>query len=203
MSMIKEDTTVGGSNIAKDLQRSAVVKEGPMTIVNAAPIAGPSNRPASPALLPPAPFDLIIPLDPSSVPGPVPIADPPTQTLTRILEVVPDVDPVFLYPLINTHLPNLGDDPIHTAEYILGAILEMEGKFPKVKGCTKGKRKSAVDEVSGSREEGKENISNDDERKEKRAKVDWASTDRPFMGTEKYRDLAMVFCFLVEKCSSS
>lgn len=156
------------------------------------PIAGPSNQPAAAAAPVAAPPD-------SAKPGPlpelVPVVDPPTQALSHILEVVPNVDPEFLYPLIATHLPNFGNDPTHTAEYIVGVVFEMGDQVPKVKGNVKGKRKNeSVEDGAGI-----EQADGDDEKKMKKVKVDWASIDRPFRGTGKYLDLALVLYFLINK----
>jgi len=166
------------------------------------PIAGPSNQLAAVAVAAPvaAPPDPVALAEPEPVPKPVPIADPPTQALTHILEVVPNIDPEFLYPLIATHLPNFDDDPTRTAEYIVGVVFEMGDQVPKVKGNVKGKRKneSVEDDGAGSRGEGKDD---NDERNGKKVKVDWGSVDRPFRGTEKYFDLALVFYFLTDRCA--
>jgi hypothetical protein len=158
------------------------------------PIAGPSNQPAAAAAPVAAIPDPVALPEPEPVPKPVPVADPPTQALTHILEVVPNVDPEFLYPLIATHLPNFGDDPTRTAEYIVGVVFEMGDQVPKVN--MKGKRKN--EDGAGSRGEGKEQA-DDDEKRGKKVKVDWASVDRPFRGTGKYIDIALVFHFLNNK----
>jgi hypothetical protein len=164
------------------------------------PVAGPSNQPATVVAPAAAPSDPVAPLVPELVPEPAPVVDPATQALTRILEVAPNVDPEFLYPLIATHLPNFDDDPSRTAAFIVDTIFEMGDKVPKVKGNVKGKRKTEGGEGSaGNRGEGKEQADDDDERKGKKVKVDWASVDRPFTGTGNYIDLALVFHLLTDK----
>jgi TRIAD3 protein (E3 ubiquitin-protein ligase RNF216) len=185
---MEEDANVVSANLINNEEQ--VVKDGDyISSRNLDNPAAPAVALPDPAF--PAPVDPLAPPDPEPVAGPIPSADPPTQALARILEVVPNIDPEFLYPLIATHLPTFGDDPTRTVEYILGVIFEMGDKVPKIKGNSKGKRKS-----EGNRGEGKEQDANDDERKEKRVKVDWASADRPFRGTEKYLDLALVLHFM-------
>ena len=180
---------MGGPNMI--LNDGGYIPESPWTFAvdpgAEATTVGPSNRPVTAA---PAIIETPVPADPEPLPEPTPAADPPTQALAHILEVMPNVDPEFLYPHIATQLPNFGGDPTRAAEYILGEIFEMGDKVPKIKSNVKSKRKTEGVGGSGSRSEGDE-----EERTVKKAKIDWASVDRPFTGTGKYTDLALVFIF--------
>ena len=70
----------------------------------------------------------------------------------------------------------------------------MGDKVPTIEGNGKGKRKNeGAENGAGSQDVGKEQADNDDGRKEKKVKVDWSSVDRPFRGTGKYLDLALVY----------
>ncbi len=154
----------------------------------AGPIAGPS-QPAPPAVAS-SPFPVPPPpVTPNPEPAPtlaVPI-DPSTQTEIRILEIIPDIDPSFLRPLIATHLSTFSDDPVRLTEYVLGVIFEKGDDVPRIKG--KGKRKS---EIGMGADGAKENEVDEEGRQGKKAKVDWASKDRPWRGGQHYFDLALV-----------
>jgi len=161
----------------------------------AGPIAGPSQ--STPPVVAPAPLPVPPPVLPNPEPAPtlaptlaptpaVPI-DPSTQTEIRILEIIPNIDPSFLRPLIATHLPTFSDDPVSLTEYVLGVIFERGNDVPRVKG--KGKRKS---EIGMGAEGAKENEADEEGRQAKKAKMDWASKDRPWRGGQYYFDLALV-----------
>jgi hypothetical protein len=154
----------------------------------AGPIAGPSQ--SAPPVVAPAPFPVPPPfVTPNSDPAPTPALpiDPSTQTEIRILEIIPDIDPSFLRPLIATHLPTFSEDPVRLTEYVLGVIFERGNDVPRIKG--KGKRKS---EIGMGADGVKENEGDEEGRQGKKAKVDWASKDRPWRGGQHYFDLALV-----------
>ena len=108
------------------------------------------------------------------------VVNQPTETpdsyLSRILEVVPDVDPQH----VNTLIANcLGEDNI--VGLVLHSILE-DAKYPKAP-ANKGKRKRSdedEDELASAAQIYKS------------TRIDYASEDRPHRGGIHYNDLAMV-----------
>ena len=157
----------------------------------AGPIAGPSQ--SAPPVVAPAPLPVHPPVlpnpepPPTSAPSPAVPIDPSTQTEIRILEIIPDIDPSFLRPLIATHLPTFSDDPVRLTEYVLGVIFERGNDVPRIKG--KGKR---MNEIGMGAEGAKDNEADEEGRQGKKAKMDWASKDRPWRGGQHYFDLALV-----------
>lgn len=142
---------------------------------NGVPIVGPAKQAVE--------MEAGVEPDPASALDAVPDQDPASQTLIRILEVTPDVDPEFLHPLIERYLVNLSNDPARTAEYLLGVIFERGSEVPRIKSNAKGKGKRQSEAVDDKVEAGNDR---------KKAKIDWASVDRPFRGGPNYVELALV-----------
>jgi E3 ubiquitin-protein ligase RNF216 len=110
-----------------------------------------------------------------NLPGPsapaVP-ADPFAVYSTRILEIIPDVEPAHLRTLLEQHYLASGADVV---ENVLHALFE-DASYPRVEKVA-NKRKRAPDD--------------DDGREKARVKVDYASKERAFSGGPHYYDLAL------------
>lgn len=160
--------------------------------------AGPS-RSTPPAVAAVAAASAAIPLEtvpPVLIRTPTPAVpiDLAEQTEIHILEIIPDIEPSYLRTLIATHLPTFSDDPVRLTEYVLGVIFERGNDVPRIRGKGKGKRKNDV--VSGTDADA---VNQNEEadglgegRHGKKAKVDWASQDRPRRGGQHYFDMALV-----------
>jgi len=128
--------------------------------------------------------------DPPPAPAPQERVDPVDQTLVKILEVIPDIDPEHALGLVQEHLPAFGaldedgdaamwnERTNRAAERVIGVIFEAVA-YPKANKKEKGKARAAEEP----------------ERENKRAKIDYASVERVFTGGKNYFELALV-CFL-------
>jgi hypothetical protein len=104
----------------------------------------------------------------------IPVEDPVTAALARILEVVPNVEPTHALNLLNRALLALEQPNVDIAVAQVAHALFEDPNYPKVE-TSKGKRK-AVEEV---------------ERAQKKVKLDYGSKDRPFAGGLDYYELAL------------
>lgn len=133
------------------------------------------------------PPDLLPPQDPQ-VPE-----DPKSTAIASILEMIPDVDPDHLLALVETHLPTYGANQI--VEFVVSHLFEHPG-YPR---CERGKGKAKEKAKEGGGGEGgsssvKRKASGDEEGDgggNKKARIDYASADRPFTGGLHYRDCAI------------
>lgn len=139
------------------------------------------NEPPTSGTLTPAPFpfkpDDDDPPTPPVQPQPVPDPDPHSTVTARVLEIIPDVDPDYLFAAVTKHILDHPDqNTALVVEHILHALFE-NNQYPKVDRKAKGKRKqSEQDEATLS----------------KKSKIDYSDKDRPFNGGEHYTDLALV-----------
>ena len=137
------------------------------------------------------PLPLPSPSPPPPPPPEEPI-DPISQTLSQILEIIPDIEPEHALGLVQEHLPAFGDPndvgdaatwkerTTRAAEHVIGLVFEA-GAYPKVVD-KKGKARAA---------EAQERENN------KRPKIDYQTIERLFMGGKDYFDLALVPFFLL------
>jgi hypothetical protein len=107
-------------------------------------------------------------------------SDPVSACVTRILEIIPDVEPDHLTWLVTKAVSTHGSGVL---EYVLHGLFE-DSKYPKIDAKGKGKRKRADDEDKDAQAEGS-----------KRLKVDFGYGDlsRAFKGGPDYLDLALVW----------
>ncbi|WVQ83480.1 hypothetical protein IAT38_005621 [Cryptococcus sp. DSM 104549] len=83
-------------------------------------------------------------------PSPAVQVSPADQALTRILEILPDIDPAWALVQIHAHLPN-SENPHYLYERVITAALEMAEGYPKAPVKGKGKE-VAVEAEEGSAE---------------------------------------------------
>ncbi|KZW03026.1 hypothetical protein EXIGLDRAFT_636660 [Exidia glandulosa HHB12029] len=117
----------------------------------------------------PTPAGDQVPAEP--VPGPaqpeVEVVDP----LARVLEIVPDVDLEHAQKLIDAHIATYGPEKV--VQPVLHLLLE-DPSYPKAQR-NKGKRKADVEAEANN----------------KKIKIDYASADRPFAGSNAYFEAAV------------
>lgn len=100
--------------------------------------------------------------------------DPTDAHLARIIEVVPDVQPVHALGLVERFIQS---NPEHVVELVLHAIFE-DPSYPKID--RKGKRKRDADEAT-----------QEPPRASLKPKIDYLSAERVFDGSPYYFDLSM------------
>jgi len=127
----------------------------------------PNDKDSTPPLLP-------RPATPQPAPSVLPV-DPTDGHLARIIEVVPDVQPVHALGLVERFIQS---NPEHVVELVLHAIFE-DPSYPKID--RKGKRKRDADEVK-----------QDPPRASLKPRIDYLSAERVFDGGPYYFDLSMV-----------
>ncbi|KAG6913708.1 hypothetical protein DXG01_004760 [Tephrocybe rancida] len=122
---------------------------------------------------PPPAIDLAVP-----EPEPEVDLDPKSTITARVLEIIPDVDPDYALAAITNHiLEHPEHDTSTVTELILHALFE-DAKYPRVeKG--KGKRKDTEKDVE------------EEARKTKKVRIDYADKDRQFRPGAAYQTLAL------------
>lgn len=95
----------------------------------------------------------------------------PAPALTQVLEIVPDVEPAYAQKLIDAHIGTYGAD--HVVQSVLHLLFE-DRRYPHAQ---KEKRKAVYSTA---------------EKEPKRARIDYASVDRPFTGGSDYVNAALV-----------
>ena len=142
------------------------------------PQAGPSTSPPAPDPFPEIPI-IHIQSEGDTQTTREPDADPYSEYLALILEVIPDVLPKHAMDLIEMHHPTYNDNVV---EIVLQDIFD-DPSYPKVEndvaGKGKGKRKASEMEDAS-------------EGPPSRVKIDFASVDRPKPTGKHYRILALV-----------
>lgn len=134
--------------------------------------------------------DLHLPFPPPVDPEPEPI-DTLTFALAKVLEIVPDVQPDHITALIHSHLDRDGEpmSPNLLVEQILHQLLE-NPDYPKVE--KKGKKRKSAEEpdATGSGENGVE-------RRKKKVKIDYRTTQRSKLPSPAYKNLALVSTYIL------
>ena len=99
------------------------------------------------------------------------------KVVSRVLEIVPDIEPGHLTTLVTDAIPTFGAGAL---EHIVYKLLEAP-RYPKVAKKTTEKRNHP-------------NAGNDSARPSKRSKFDYSYGDsaRPFLGGADYSSLALV-----------
>jgi E3 ubiquitin-protein ligase RNF216 len=156
-------------------------------------------------------------VDPAENVLPVENIDPTSTVVAQILEIIPNVEPVHLLQLIETHLPtysmfrgnggpdeNDGDGAAVAGELeatveervqgVVGHVLHLLFENPdyqkaELRAGGKGKRVGGPDDEVGLEGKGKRKAKDSSSKK---PKIDYASIDRPFPGGPNYFDLALV-----------
>lgn len=113
-----------------------------------------------------------------------PEPDPISGYVSRILEIIPDVEPDHLLELVTKHVPQYQGAVV---EHVLHVLFE-DPAYPKVDRTWKGKRKQAQSDLD---------MEGDNASSPKKPKIDYANKERPFTGGSSYLDLALV-CFAIQ-----
>jgi len=107
--------------------------------------------------------------------------DTTTTYVSRILEIIPDVEPDHVLDLITKSAPTYGAQVV---EHVLHILFE-DPTYPKVDKKGKGKRKQVHGDLEG------------DGTPTKKAKIDYGNKERPYKGGVHYADMALVLCTLI------
>lgn len=121
---------------------------------------------------------------PAHAPTPPPL-DPFDVYVAQILEIVPDVLPAHVRSLVEENHPTTQDAVV---QRVLHLLFE-NPTYPKLD--RKGKRKRVEEDEGGS------------DRARSKAKLDYASKDRPITGGADYMELALVSTFTLSRLSNA